>query len=268
MYTQDFYITDPVGNNAFSFDDRSNKKLFVPQLRKIQSFDEIELHSHLSPILSWEEREQAAERVTFEEYDFDDQMQTCFGLENLYEYNSLLNPLPFQGKGATKHVFYFWYLARSQGIIFDNALLYHIDEHADTRDQWEYLLKPDSEDLQKVFEYTNFTLDVGNYIIPAEKEWLIWETVQIRGESALREYLRSPLIPLNWGGSERKRVGGVILNLDLDFFEPELDFIDYDLKKQVILDIAKKADLITVCTSPYFIEQERALEVFRDIFNT
>jgi hypothetical protein len=52
----------------------------------------------------------------------------------------------------------------------------------------------------------------------------------------------------------------------LDFFEPELDFIDYNLKKQVILDIAQKADLITVCTSPYFINQERALEVFKDVF--
>ena len=32
----------------------------------------------------------------------------------------------------------------------------------------------------------------------------------------------------------------------------------------MILDIAQKADFITVCTSPYFIEQNRALEVFRD----
>jgi len=97
--------------------------------------------------------------------------------------NSLLNPLPFQGKGTTRpkiylvdnhnHVFYFWYLARSQGIISDNTLLYHIDEHADTRDPGGYLLKPDSQDLQKVFDYTNFTLNVGNYIIPAEKEGLI-----------------------------------------------------------------------------------------------
>jgi len=61
-------------------------------------------------------------------------------------------------------------LARKQGIISDNSLLYHIDEHADTRDPEKYLLKPDSRDLQKVFEYTNFFLNVGNYIIPAEKE--------------------------------------------------------------------------------------------------
>jgi hypothetical protein len=66
-----------------------------------------------------------------------------------------------------------------------------------------------------------------------------------------------------WGYKKQS----IILNLDLDFFEPELDYIDYELKKQVILDIAKNADLITVCTSPYFINQEMALEVFRDLFN-
>jgi hypothetical protein len=58
----------------------------------------------------------------------------------------------------------------------------------------------------------------------------------------------------------------IILNLDLDFFEPELDYIDYELKKKVILDIASKAKVITVATSPFFINQELALKVFRDLF--
>jgi hypothetical protein len=44
--------------------------------------------------------------------------------------------------------------------------------------------------LQKVFEYTNFALNVGNYIIPAEKQGLISETIQIRSEDALKEYQR------------------------------------------------------------------------------
>ncbi len=334
MYSQEFYITDPVGNNAFSYGERLHKRLYVPALKKIQSFDEVELHPYLSPTLSWKEREQAAEKITFEEYDFNWQMQTCFGLKNLYEYNSLLNPLPFQGKGATRpkiylvdnhnHVFYFWYLAREQGKISDGATLYHIDEHADTRDPWEYLLKPESHDLQKVFEYTNFTLNVGNYIIPAQREGLIGEVIQIRSEESLLTHLWiSSLTPnggelqkfaplsskgschagsmtegvstnhtslLNslsleereaaassspWSKVEELRWGttgitthsqNIILNLDLDFFEPELDYIDYDLKKCVILDIVAKADLITVCTSPYFINQQRALGVFKDIF--
>lgn len=60
---------------------------------------------------------------------------------------------------------------------------------------------------------------------------------------------------------------GIILNLDLDFFQPNLDFIDFDLKCSVVRDIAAKADLITVATSPFFIDQKLALGVFRKIFD-
>jgi hypothetical protein len=59
----------------------------------------------------------------------------------------------------------------------------------------------------------------------------------------------------------------IILNLDLDFFQPDLDFIDYDLKKRVVLDGANKASFITAAISPFFINQELALEVFKDIFS-
>ena len=130
-------------------------------------------------------------------------------------------------------------------------------------------MKPDSENLQKVFEYTNFFLNVGNYIVPAQQEGLVGEVVQIRGEESLKTYFgQAQDLPLP------KKCRGkpcaspsIILNLDLDFFEPALDYIDFELKKQVILDIARKADLITVCTSPYFIDQDRAIEVFRKIFD-
>ncbi len=350
MYSKDFYITQPVWNNAFSFDERKNKKLFVPKLKKIESFDEIELLASPSTEGDWGGEIGNGLNLfpTFQEYDFDGNMQSCYGLKNLYAltFNQSLckisshntssrnispcapsshNTSPsvplLTGEGSRNvplylvdnhnHAFYFWYLARSQGIISDNAMLYHIDEHADMRDPWQYLLKPESEDIQQVFEYTNFFLNVGNYIVPAQKEGLIGEVVQIRSESALREYLNSsrhlsPTLPcfnfeivaplcfslvscqereqesksaasFPFEGKEFKievlceqecdNWRSIILNLDLDFFEPELDFIDYDLKKRVILDIARKADLITVCTSPYFIDQERALRVFRDLFD-
>jgi hypothetical protein len=60
---------------------------------------------------------------------------------------------------------------------------------------------------------------------------------------------------------------GIILNLDLDFFQPDLDFINFELKKKVILDIAKKSSIITVSTSPFFINQELAVKKFKDIFS-
>jgi len=65
---------------------------------------------------------------------------------------------------------------------------------------------------------------------------------------------------------EGAKKNGIILNLDLDFFQPDLDFIDYELKKKVILDIAEKADVITVSTSPFFIDQKLAIKVFKDLF--
>ena len=60
----------------------------------------------------------------------------------------------------------------------------------------------------------------------------------------------------------------IILNLDLDFFQPELDFISYDLKKKVVLDAAEKASIITIATSPFFIDQTLAIQVFKDIFTS
>ena len=76
----------------------------------------------------------------------------------------------------------------------------------------------------------------------------------------MEDYLTSPQ------PSPLEERGNLILNLDLDFFQPDLDFIDYELKKKVILDIAKKASIITVSTSPFFIEQNLAIGVFKDLF--
>lgn len=233
-----FYITRSVGNNAFSFDQRKNKKIYVPKLIQA-SIDMIEL---------WD-------KLVFEDFWFDGLLSSNTGLKNFYEIN-------WKGKKLYlfdnhNHAYFFWYLARDQWIIGDNNTLVHIDEHADTRDPGEYLSKPDSYDMQKVFEYTNFSnINVGNYIIPAQKEWLLKDIIQIRNDSNLDDYLNASF-DLTWD---------IILNVDLDFFQPDLDFIDYQKKKKVILDAAKKSKIITVATSPFFIDQQLAIRVFQDIF--
>ncbi|QFR38939.1 hypothetical protein A9Q91_01760 [Candidatus Gracilibacteria bacterium 28_42_T64] len=237
MYREGFYLTQSVGNNTFSYDNRKNKKLYIPSLIN-GSIDDIKL----------------GDQVVFEDYDFDDKLSSCYGLKNFYK-------IPWDGKDIYlfdnhNHAYYFWYLARAQGIIGDNNTLIHIDEHADTRDGGEYLLKPDSCDLKKVFQFTNFTLNVGNYIIPAQKEGIIADIIQVRNETNLKDYMDLRL----------DLAGDIVLNLDLDFFQPDLDFIDFNLKKKVVLDAAKKAKIITVATSPFFINQELAIEVFRGIF--
>lgn len=236
MYKKSFYIEQAVWNNAFSFEKRQNKKLFVPSLIEIWDLSQIEL---------WNE-------IVFEDFDFDWNLISARWLKNFYN-------IKWKNKDIYlfdnhNHAFYFWYLVRQEWIIWDNNILYHIDEHADMRIPEKFISKEDTKDISKVFEYTNFELNVWNYIIPAQKEGIIWEILQIRSESDLLNF------------DETKLGENIILNLDLDFFEPNLDYIDYNLKKKVILDIAKKAKVITVATSPFFIEQELALKVFRDIF--
>lgn len=79
MYQKSFYITERIGNNALSYNQRQNKKLYVPSIKKISSFDEIQL----TPNPSLDKR--GEHKIVFEDYDFDDILQSCTGLKNFYE---------------------------------------------------------------------------------------------------------------------------------------------------------------------------------------
>lgn len=236
MYKDNFYISTSVWNNALSFDKRLNKKLYVPSL----------IEAWINEIELWNE-------VVFEDFDFDNNLISAKGLKNFYKINWFgKNIYLFDNHN---HAFYFWYLSRNEWIIWNENILYHVDEHSDMRKPEKFILKDEAKDISKVFEYTNFELNVGNYIIPAIEEWILKEVIQVRNKQNLEDY------------DFFKNQKDIILNLDLDFFEPNLDYIDYQLKKKVILDIAKKAKVITVATSPFFINQDLAIRVFSDLFS-
>lgn len=243
MYNKWFFIESPVWNNEFSFDKRQNKKLFVPEIIEAKSFDEIKFQDDL-------------EKIAFEDFDFDDKLSTNYWLKNFYRFQMWWKEVVLFDNH--NHAFYFWYEARSRKIIWDKNILIHIDQHADTRDNDKIISKSDSKNLEKVFDFTNFVLNVWDYIIPAQKEGIIENIVQIRNTKNLEDYLQN--------FSNKKNNSKIILNLDLDFFASELDFIDFELKKKVILDAFEKASYVTVCTSPFFVDQGLAVEKFKEIF--
>lgn len=243
MYNKWFFIENPVWNNEFSFDKRQNKKLFVPKIIEAKSFDEIKFQDDL-------------EKIAFEDLDFDDKLSTNYWLKNFYRFQMWWKEVVLFDNH--NHAFYFWYEARSRKIIWNKNLLIHIDQHADTRDNDKIISKSDSKSLEKVFDFTNFVLNVWDYIIPAKKEGIIENIVQIRNTKNLEDYLQN--------FSNKKNNSKIILNLDLDFFASELDFIDFELKKKVILDVFEKASYVTVCTSPFFVDQRLAVEKFKEIF--
>lgn len=97
---------------------------------------------------------------------------------------------------------------------------------------------------------------VANYIQPAIRHGLIEQVIRIEGENDIEKC----------ENYEPKINESLILNLDLDFFAKELDYIDFNKKRQIILKFARKAQLITIATSPFFIDQDRAIRYLRRIF--
>jgi UPF0489 domain len=170
-------------------------------------------------------------------------------------------PVPAAIFDNHNHALYFWARALSQGYIQKGATLVHIDMHSDL---WTNPHRIDPNrvcDLEYMAAFTNLACNVGNYILPAQEVGLVGEMIRIEGEEQLREnlwYLKAtrndPQIP------------NLILNLDLDIFAPELDDISFELKQSVILGYAARAQYITIATSPFFIDQERAIEYLNRLF--
>lgn len=83
-----FYIEKPTGNNIFSHEDRSNKKIYVPKL----------IEGDLSSV-------KVGDEVVFSEIDFEEEIN-AIGLKNMVKFN-------YKNKDVYifdnhNHAFYFW----------------------------------------------------------------------------------------------------------------------------------------------------------------
>lgn len=231
MYNQGFYITGNRGNNAFSFEKRGEgAKLFVSAVID-GGLDDLEVGSE----------------IAFEDFDEHGVKQSCKGLKNFVR--TELWGVPAVIFDNHNHAFYFWWEATKNGLLQRGATLVHVDQHKDMRGA----AKPyGGAALKDVFDYTNQVLNVGNYIKPAIECGLVGEVHLVTSESEL---------------SSREFVGrgNKILNLDLDFFAPEMDYVDFGKAKRFIQEQAKSANLITIATSPFFVDQEAAIGVLKSL---
>ncbi|MDR2189684.1 MAG: UPF0489 family protein [Candidatus Peribacteria bacterium] len=133
----------------------------------------------------------------------------------------------------------------------------HIDQHSDMRDNQfslpDDLLKVDRS--REVFAFVQQHCNVGNFIQPAVKAGLISDVVQIRTETALQQEAQHPKVPFPY-----------ILDLDLDFFAPEMD-INFLRYLPPLQQLIQNAECTTIATSPYFLQQEKALEMMKEILS-
>ncbi|MCB0293008.1 MAG: hypothetical protein KDH97_22325, partial [Calditrichaeota bacterium] len=95
--------------------------------------------------------------------------------------------------------------------------------------------------------YANFELNVGNFIRPALALGIFSEMRLVDSSSAF----------------ERRYDAPYVLDIDVDIFAPEMDYIDPAYKLSKIREYIRGADFITIATSPFFIDQALALKVVR-----
>jgi hypothetical protein len=238
MYTKPFKITDNAGNNSFSFSKRKNPAITIPSVIN-GTIDDLK----------------TGNSVAFEDFDENGNLKTCVGLKNFIRTIHPTTKKPVIIVDNHNHVFYFWHEARNKRLIKDGATLVHIDKHKDTRKPETFLTKEESRDMKKVFEYTNYVLNVGNYLPPAIEDGLIGNIISITSESEIK----------NTSHGARITAHDIIVNIDLDFWAPEMDYIDNKLKNDVTRKLMGKADLITIATSPFFIDQELAIKILYEL---
>ena len=224
-----FYIEKPMGNNVFSYDKRDIKSIYVPKLIS-GTLDDVKLGN----------------KVVFNEVDENEEIK-AIGLENMVEY--VLGNKKIYVFDNHNHAFYFWLKSMMNDEFTRGCKLVHVDQHKDTREPENYDV--DVNNLKDVFRYTNEVLNVGSFIKPALQHKIFSELIIID----------------SLYGFDLDIEPEFVLDIDLDIFSSDMDYIPFDFKLDKIKNLIKKAKVITIATSPYFINQEYAIKVLKELFN-
>ena len=221
-----FFIDKPIGNNAFSFEDRKQRSIYVPELIE-------------APLQS----AAVGDSIVFCEIE-DGLEKARHGLKNkVYHQAGEKNFFLFDNHN---HAFSCWIAALHGNLLKPGLPLIHVDQHSDMRKPNDSLKITNGvmvPELNRALEYANFTLNVGNFIQPA-LELGIFSDVEIIDNSA--SFLTLPEPPF-------------VFDLDLDIFSEDMAYIPQENKYAYIQHCLEHATLITIATSPYFVDQEQAL---------
>lgn len=245
-YTQPYILHEKVGNNALSWEERrrfiDKPSLTIPSLH----------YGRIADV-------QIGKHIVFEEIK-NGKILSCYGLE--YFIRLVENGIFARSESHItlfdnhNHALYFWLEAMRMRKISPWATLVHVDEHSDLWENSHFLRREDAiQNEQYAWWFTNFCCDVGNYIIPALQSWIVWKVIRVENEYQIDSFL----LP--------DRCEEIILNIDLDFFSPELDFIPRKKKILFLQNVLSRAQCVTIATSPFFIDQVLALRELHSLFS-
>lgn len=198
--------------------------------------------------------------IVFEEIE-NDKLVSCTGLESLIKMS--YNNKTVYITDNHNHALYFWYDALKNGVLYNRGAnswytLLHVDQHADMNEPDERIDPEKQWDLDYIAEYVNTHTQIASFIQPALRSGLIGECVQIRTESKLQE------IADNIWAMNHELSADYILDIDIDFFAHESNI---EPKIALLQRLISSAALVTIATSPYFIDQNRAIEIIKKLLS-
>ena len=249
-YSTQMTITQNTWNNSFSYTQRKEHlwkaEITIPSLIK-GTLEDVTIGDH----------------IVFEEIDHKGNLRQCQGLQKLVHIPALNSKFtaPIYIIDNHNHALYFRY-KETYG---KNLDIIHIDQHSDLAEAPSWTIPPFEkgdkggfeEHLNDIRHYTNYVCNVGNFIKPFLSLHPKSNFTRIKSESQLLNLNTSKLLSPN---SE------FILDIDLDFRDPNMSI---ENKKETIektKQLMKHASLITIATSPYFLDQTHALKLLNKLF--
>ena len=228
-----FSIDEPVGNNAFSFEQRACRVLQVAPL----------IRGSLADVLP-------GEAVVFGEYDEGCEHRKTGLCQMVYWPHGHKQIFIFDNHN---HAFFFWAAGLLAGWFPAGLPLLHVDQHRDMRVPPQHYPGKTHQalTLSGAFHYANFVLNVGNFIVPA-LQLGIFSTVQMVDSSHAFREAPPPQF---------------VLDIDIDIFAPEMAYIDEEEKCGIIRGYIERSSFITIATSPYFIDQPTAIRWIGRLFD-
>jgi hypothetical protein len=172
----------------------------------------------------------------------------CCGLESFIHYSYRDKHVFFFDNH--NHAFFFWLYSLKNKYFSKGLPLVHVDQHKDMRRPAELLPVSQAEDTDKIFSYTQNILNVGDFIVPALELGIFSNVIDVSSSA----------------GFEKDLPDELVLDIDMDIFSQDMDYIGKDIKMKYLKEAVERAAVITVATSPYFIDQSKAVELIQELF--
>ncbi len=241
-YTQAHILRENTGNNSFSYSERKKllwkAEITIPSL--IQgTIKDAKIGSH----------------IAFEEIDHTGKLRQCTWLAQLIQWHYPPTQKPLYIIDNHNHALYFRLNElKNQTRMLEYLEIIHIDQHSDQAQTPHPIDKLKRKDQNYIRHYTNYTCNVGSFIEPFLELFPRTNYTWIKSESQLLKYQ-----------AKKTETTYTILDIDLDFRSPEMSIQNISQTINNTQTLMQKASLITIATSPYFLDQTHALRMLAKI---